>query len=136
MCIEKNQMGIEINPEPHNNHVKRLELEQHLKMSLPTLTDVRRMLHYNPTASKREKVITAFVIGSVARKENKEGSDLDIAVIIPTKQQRTSLRVTEHYHSRFIDNSQMPHWNKMRVDFQFFYTSEIKQIQEWAHLAL
>ncbi|WP_205068613.1 nucleotidyltransferase domain-containing protein [Photobacterium kishitanii] len=82
------------------------------------------MLRNNWYASVREKIEYAFVIGSVAKGTNNANSDLDIAIIIPTKKRISSLKYSERYHNKFPDDKSKPHWHSIRVDFQFFYEED------------
>lgn len=101
--------------------VSRQTIEQHCGIPMPEMKDVRRMLRYNFAASVREKVLGAFIIGSTAKLNTHSDSDIDIAVIIPTKARKSALKFTEHYHQKFSKNSEMPQWEGRRVDFQFYY---------------
>ncbi len=101
--------------------IVRQTIEQHCGIPMPTVKDVKRMLRYNFTAPTREKVLGAFVIGSTAKLNTHEGSDIDIAIIIPAKKRKSALKYTEQYHQKFSKNSDMPHWEGRRVDFQFYY---------------
>ena len=88
-----------------------------------TLKDVRRMLRWNPYSSRRDKILKAYVVGSVAKGTAHQNSDIDIAVIIP-KLNKRSIAVTDLYHSKFTHNDQMPHHEGFRVDLQFFYQDD------------
>lgn len=111
--------------------VKRDDLEAHMGMKLPTLTDVRQMLRRNPYSSMRDKVVSAFIVGSTANKTNRDGSDLDIAVIIPERSRTRSIKVTERYHAKFTEDRQVPNWNGITVDFQFFYSEDEEGLDTW-----
>ncbi|WP_210499182.1 nucleotidyltransferase domain-containing protein [Vibrio crassostreae] len=87
------------------------------------LKDVRSMLRWNPYSSRRDKVVEAKIVGSVAKGTATENSDIDIAVIIP-RLNKSSLSVTELYHSKFQHNKEMPHHHGYRVDLQFFYEGD------------
>ena len=64
-----------------------------------------------------------------------DGSDIDIAIVIPKVKGKTSLKVTEDYHSRFTSNYQMPHFHGRRLDFQFFYEDN-STLQDYAKIQL
>ena len=95
-----------------------------LSGNLPKISDVRRFLRYNPYVSYRTKVLDTFIIGSIAKGNEHANSDIDIAVIIPKKARKSALKVTEHYHARFICDSQKSHWEGKQVDIQFFYEDD------------
>jgi predicted nucleotidyltransferase len=92
----------------------------------PTLSWVRSELRFNLNSQLRTKVLSAYIIGSYAKNENKKGSDLDIAVLVPQKATISSLKLTERYHSKFSSNNQMPRWMGVQVDFQFFYPDNLE----------
>jgi hypothetical protein len=93
-------------------------------MEYPTIAWLKSALRYNLTKSLRIRPINVFIIGSYARNEHKEESDLDIAIVIPVIRGKTSLQYTANYHSCFTHNRQKPSWNGMVVDIQFFYVSD------------
>lgn len=91
---------------------------------MPKMKDVRSMLRFNPVASVRDKVLEAYIVGSVAKGTNGDGSDLDIAVIIPAKKTVSDYKFTVRYHQKFMQDNHKPHWQGMRVDFQFYYNPD------------
>jgi hypothetical protein len=95
-----------------------------LSGDLPTLANVRHFLRYNAYVSYRTKVLEAFIVGSVAKGTSHKDSDIDIAVIIPRKARKSSLKVTEHYHARFTCDSQKDKWQNKQIDIQFFYEDD------------
>lgn len=108
---------------------RRLTRKQAIKADilggeLPTMANIRHFLRYNAYVAYRTKVLDAFIVGSVAKGTDHKDSDLDIAVIIPTKARKSSLKVTEHYHARFTCNSQKDTWLGKQVDIQFFYEDD------------
>ncbi len=98
------------------------------------LKDVRSMLRWNAFSSRRDKALNAFIIGSVAKGTATEDSDIDIAVIIP-ELNKSALKITEHYHSKFQKNMQMPSFNGYRVDLQFFYEGS-KELEEYSKIQI
>lgn len=106
-----------------------------LSGNLPKISDVRRFLRYNPYVSYRTKVIDAFIIGSIAKGTDHKNSDIDIAVIIPKKARKSALKVTEHYHARFMCNSEKSHWQGQQVDIQFFYEDD-PSLKEYSKIYL
>jgi tRNA nucleotidyltransferase (CCA-adding enzyme) len=92
-----------------------------LNGKLPELKHVRAMLRQNAYVSCREKVLEAYIIGSVAKGTSHKDSDLDIAIVIQAKARKSSLKFTEHYHAKFTCGSQKKKWAGLTVDFQFFY---------------
>lgn len=106
--------------------VSRSEVESHAGIEMPKISDIRGMLRYNPVKSCREKVLSAYIIGSTAKLSSKQSSDIDIAIIIAPKSRKTAIRFTEEYHESFVEERFCPHWKGKKVDFQFFYSeSEI-----------
>lgn len=120
-----------IEPITRNSAIKQNILNGHL----PTLTEVRKMLRYNPYVSKRDKVLDAYLIGSSARGTDSEDSDIDIAVVIPAKKRKTAVRFTEEYHASFTSNTQKNHWQGRCVDLQFFYPGS-QELEECTRVKL
>lgn len=89
-----------------------------------TMPDVRRFVRYNPVSSRREKVLNAYIIGSVAKGTANENSDIDIAVIIDKKPKLSALKLTEQYHAKFTSDQQKPRHEGRLVDIQFFYPED------------
>lgn len=104
--------------------IERSALESQMGIPMPKMKDVRSMLRYNPVASVRDKVLEAYIVGSVAKGTNGNESDLDIAVIIPAKKAVSDYKFTDRYHQKFMQDSHKPNWQGMRVDFQFYYSSD------------
>ena len=90
----------------------------------PSLRFIKRKLKNNLTKPFRKKILAAYVIGSEANGTSKADSDIDVAVIIDKLKRKSSLKVTEEYHSNFIFDYQKPSWNNKIIDFQFFYIDE------------
>lgn len=90
-------------------------------IKLPTLSKVSSLMRNNKWVTRNYRILSSFVIGSVAAGTAGDDSDIDIAIIIPKVKGKSALKVTEHYHARFTANHQMPHFDKRRLDFQFFY---------------
>jgi len=90
-------------------------------MNYPTLSWVRQQLRNNLHSRVRYPILDAYIVGSVAKGEATEISDLDIAVIIPEADRVTAVRRSERYHAKFSSNAQKPHWDGRVVDIQFFY---------------
>lgn len=101
---------------------------------LPSLGWVKRNLKVNLVPFHRE-VLDAFVVGSVARGTARPDSDIDIAVIVPPVRNKTSIKISEEYHSRILHDSWKPRWNGRIVDFQFFYESD-SVLSEYTKLPL
>jgi predicted nucleotidyltransferase len=73
----------------------------------------------------REKVLAAYVIGSTAKKTAKLDSDLDIAIVIPTKRRVSALRLSERFHVKMAFSAGIyPMFLGRRVDFQFFFPDD------------
>lgn len=66
-------------------------------VELPTLNWVKSKLRNNVTFRVREKVLAAYVIGSIARGTAKANSDIDIALVIPAKRRVSALRLSERF---------------------------------------
>ena len=105
-------------------------------ISLPTKAKVGSLMRNNLWVKRKYEITDAFVVGSVAKGTATPDSDIDIAVIIPSVRGKSSLQVTEQYHSRFYENRQMPHFKGRRVDLQFFYESDLPKIADYAKLPL
>lgn len=102
--------------------VERKVIESHNAIPMPTLTDIRGMLRKNWHSSVKDKVLGAYIIGSTSTLTNHSDSDIDIAIIIGAKK-KSAIQFTDHYHSKFLNNNEMPNWEGRRVDFQFFYSA-------------
>lgn len=72
----------------------------------------------------RLNVRKAFIIGSEAKGNATNGSDLDAAIVISPIKGKTSIQYTENYHSYFTKEYEKPHWNGRCIDFQFFYETD------------
>jgi predicted nucleotidyltransferase len=94
------------------------------EIKLPPVTKVGSLMRNNKWAKRKYEIKSAFVVGSVAKGTAGDDSDIDIAIIIPKVKGKTSLKATEHYHSSFTSNHQMPHFYGRRLDFQFFYEGD------------
>lgn len=70
------------------------------------------------------KIINFYIIGSEAKGTQKQGSDIDIAVVISPVRGKSALQFTEYFHSKYIGDSQKPHWGNRPIDFQFFYPDD------------
>jgi predicted nucleotidyltransferase len=68
-------------------------------MRYPDKRWVISQLRNNLTSRTRRPVLDTFIIGSEARGTVTAESDLDIAVIVPKVKGKTSLQLTEQYHS-------------------------------------
>ena len=91
-------------------------------VELPTLNWVKSKLRNNVTFRVREKVLAAYVIGSVARGTARANSDLDIALVIPSKRRISALRLSERFHLKMaLTGGIYPTFLGRRVDFQFFF---------------
>jgi Nucleotidyltransferase domain len=93
-------------------------------MKYPTIAWLKAELRYNLTKPIRIHPINVFVIGSYAKNENKENSDLDIAIVIPAIRGKTALQYSANYHSCFKQDHQKPSWNGIVVDIQFYYVTD------------
>ena len=92
------------------------------QIELPTLKWVKSKLRNNVTFRVREKVLAAYVIGSIAKGTAKPNSDLDIAVVIPAKRRVSALRLSERFHLKMaLTGGINPTFLGRRVDFQFFF---------------
>src|ERR1035437_2848220 len=91
-------------------------------IELPTLKWVKSKLRNNVTFRMREKVLAAYIIGSIAKGTAKANSDLDIAVVIPAKRRVSALRLSERFHLKMaLTGGIYPTFLGRRVDFQFFF---------------
>lgn len=89
---------------------------------LPDLRWIRGRLR--EAGLRRYTVLGAAIVGSYARGQARPDSDLDIAVILPYSSRITSLKRSERYHARFRTNDQLPRWQGIQVDIQFFYPTD------------
>jgi predicted nucleotidyltransferase len=95
------------------------------QIELPTLNWVKSKLRNNVTFRVREKVLAAYVIGSIAKGTAKANSDLDIALVIPAKRRVSALRLSEHFHLKMaLTDGIYPMFLGRRVDFQFFFPDD------------
>jgi predicted nucleotidyltransferase len=94
------------------------------EIKLPAFIKVGSLMRSNLWVKRNYAIISAFVVGSVAKGTAGDDSDIDIAIIIPKVKGKSALKVTEQYHARFTSNSQMPHYYGRRLDFQFFYEND------------
>jgi predicted nucleotidyltransferase len=98
------------------------------KCEYPDIKKVRSLLKNNKWSKSKRHVIRAYVVGSYAKGTANGESDLDIALIIKKSPNKNSLKLSEYYHSKFMMNSNMPHFNGIRVDFMFYFEDEEKNI--------
>lgn len=90
----------------------------------PSLKWIRSWLRWGYVSSIRDRVLSAYIIGSEAKGTARQDSDLDIAAIIPPRGRVSAIQRTERYHQKFTSNLQKPTWNGRVVDFQFFYPDD------------
>jgi len=90
----------------------------------PNRRDIIYMLRNNMVSRVNYPIISGYIIGSEAKGTARLDSDLDIGLIIPTSNNITSLKRTENYHSKFLNDDQKPKWNGRIIDFQFFYLDD------------
>lgn len=94
-------------------------------VELPTLNWVKSKLRNNVTFRVRETVLTAYVIGSVAKGTASANSDLDVAIVIPAKRRVSALRLSERFHLKMaLTGGIYPMFLGRRVDFQFFFPDD------------
>jgi predicted nucleotidyltransferase len=98
------------------------------KCEYPDIKKVRSLLKNNKWSKSKRHVIRAYVVGSYAKGTASGESDLDIALIINKSPNKNSLKLSEYYHSKFMINSNMPHFKGVRVDFMFYFEDEEKDI--------
>ncbi|HNC58624.1 MAG TPA: nucleotidyltransferase domain-containing protein [Leptospiraceae bacterium] len=91
-----------------------------------TMKDVRRLLRNNFGRRYRGEIVEAFIVGSVAKGTHHDNSDLDIALVIPAIKGKTALKYTEEFHNAYRNNSCYPNFSGWKVDFQFFYASDLE----------
>lgn len=89
-----------------------------------TLDRVGKLMRNNLWVKRKYTILSACVVGSVARGTDHDNSDIDIAVIIPKVRGKRAITVTEQYHARFSSDHQKPHFNGRQVDLQFFYEND------------
>lgn len=106
---------------------------KHIK--LPSIAKVSSLMRNNKWVKRQYGITSAFVVGSVAKGTATDESDIDIAIIIPRVKGKTSVRVSEDYHSRFTRNFQMPHFAGRRLDFQFYYEDD-KSLEGYSKIEL
>lgn len=91
---------------------------------VPDVPWVRRTLDAIGRPFYRGKVLDTFVVGSHARGTAKEGSDLDVAVIIPKNSRRSAMQISEDFHSHYKTEAYKPTFEGRKVDFQFFFPDD------------
>lgn len=98
----------------------------------PTLRKLKSTLRNNIIFPLRRNIIEAYIVGSEAKGTANENSDLDIAIIVEPVRGKTSLQLTEAYHSKFSSEQFVPRWNGRKIDVQFFYPTdeELKSYQK------
>jgi predicted nucleotidyltransferase len=76
----------------------------------PQLAWVKRQLRHNSVArlSRRRTILAVFIIGSEARGMAGPDSDLDIAVVIGGRKYPSAFKITENYHSKFLNATSVP----------------------------
>lgn len=100
----------------------------------PSLTWIKSKLRWSRPRI-RYQVQAVYIVGSEAKGTSTPDSDLDVALIIPPVRGKTSLQVSQAYHSQFRSNAAMPHWNGRRVDFQFFYADD-PELEDYTKIAI
>ena len=106
------------------------------KTDLPSLRWVKSSLRNNVGFSVRYRVLGACVVGSFAKGTSNSKSDLDIAVVVPTKPRVSALALSERFHSRMgLTCSPYPVFKDKRVDFQFFYPDDAA-LQNYSRIEL
>lgn len=96
----------------------------------PDLKSIKHALRWGLHGRFNYPVIGAYVIGSRARGDFNEDSDIDIGVVISPVRGKSSLKITENYHSKYHNNFEKPRFNDMIIDFQFFYPGELEYLVE------
>lgn len=119
----------------NKNQIKPMRPVNESSHQYPTIRDITKLLRNNLWSSVSYKILDAYVVGSEAKGEARDDSDLDIAVIIPPKNSVSDLKLTERYHQNFRNNNQMPKWNGRIVDFQFFYP-ESEELKKYSKIKL
>lgn len=104
---------------------------------LPTQRWVKAELRNGAGTFSRIQVnfVTAYIVGSVALRQDSPESDLDIAIVIQPKRGKSSLKLSEHYHAQFRSDKLKPRWENRVVDFQFFYPDD-PQLTEYVKIEL
>jgi predicted nucleotidyltransferase len=90
----------------------------------PAISWVRARLRNNMTSRFNGKVLACYIVGSEARGCARSDSDLDIAIVVPSRARLSALKMTERYHEKFMEECQKPMWGGRIVDFQFFYADD------------
>lgn len=96
----------------------------HVMNGYPSLKFLRSELRNNLIKSFRRKIHSAFIIGSEAKGSSTIDSDIDIAIIVTPLKRKSSLKLSEDFHSNFIYDFQKSKWRGRVIDFQFFYEDE------------
>ena len=90
----------------------------------PSLKQLKSILRSNIIVPLRRNIIEAYIVGSEAKGSAKPGSDLDIALVVEPVRGKTSLQLTELYHSKFSNEQFAPKWKGRKIDVQFFYIED------------
>ena len=91
---------------------------------LPTVAWLRRELRNNLIVPLKKPFKDVYVVGSEARGTATASSDLDIAIVIPPIQNKSSLKATEAYHQKFKSETFKPKWRGRVIDVQLFYPGD------------
>lgn len=108
--------------------IKKLKMAVFVMNEYPSLRFLRSELRNNLTKSFRRKILCAFIIGSEAKGTSAINSDIDIAIIVDALKRKSSLKLSEEFHSNFIHDFQIPKWKGRIIDFQFFYKEEFDKL--------
>jgi predicted nucleotidyltransferase len=109
------------------------EIKEDSADKYPNAKWVREFLRWNLGRRVKQRVLGTYIVGSEAKGTAKEGSDLDIAIVIEPVRGKTALKYTEEFHELLAkQNSKCPLWNGRQTDFQFFYEDdpELKQYKK------
>ena len=112
-------------------------MERSLTLVAPTVEEIVKVLASHPLIRLREPVLRAFVVGSFAKGEQTERSDLDILLEVPSANEKTIDEMEWRYRAalqaHFVKNNIRgvadhihPQWAGRRVDMYFTYDADLE----------
>ena len=112
-------------------------MDRSLTLVAPTVDEIAKVLASHPLIKLREPVLRAFVVGSFAKGEQTELSDLDILFEVPSANEETIYEMEWRYRAalqaHFVKNNIRgvadhihPQWAGRRVDMYFTYDADLE----------